>query len=111
LPRLVLVLAALLLQTFDVVAANRYVQPICESFVEIVSANQFHHIGEVLVTTGCGPEGTLNGTVKLTCVMPTSQGFPAKATSAFTPPTVTVSGTRGFGSIYGVMDFCRCLED
>jgi hypothetical protein len=47
-----------------------------------------------VTTTGCGPEVTLGATVKLTCVTPTSHGFPAKVTSAWTPPTVTVSGTR-----------------
>jgi len=42
--------------------------------------------------------GALSVTEKLTCVTPTSEGFPAKTTSAGTPPTVTVNGLRGFGS-------------
>src|SRR5258708_4962833 len=40
-----------------------------------------------VTTTGCAPAGAFAGTVKLTCVTPTSHGLPANATSAFTPPT------------------------
>src|SRR3982751_7078097 len=51
-----------------------------------------------VTTTGWAPVGVLPAIVKFTCVTPTSQGFPMKVTSAGTPPTVTVTLPRGFGS-------------
>src|ERR1035438_3232632 len=51
-------------------------------------------------TTGCTPKGAVAGMVKLTCEMPTSPiGTPAKETVAVTPPTVTVTGSFGRGSL------------
>src|ERR1019366_5723536 len=51
-------------------------------------------------TTGCTPKGAAAGTVKLTCEMPTRpMGTPAKETVAAKPPTVTVTGSFGRGSL------------
>src|SRR5476651_2335499 len=52
-----------------------------------------------VTTTCCTPGGTEFGTVKFTCVRPTTPGvIPTNCRNACTPPTVTVSGRRGFGS-------------
>src|ERR1039457_5218157 len=51
-------------------------------------------------TAGCTPKGAAAGTVKLTCEMPTRpMGTPAKETVAAKPPTVTVTGSFGRGSL------------
>src|ERR1039458_5730777 len=51
-------------------------------------------------TTGCTPKGAAAGTVKLTCeVPPKPMGTPAKETVAAKPPTVTVTGSFGRGSL------------
>src|ERR1035441_3407550 len=51
-------------------------------------------------TTGCTLTGTVVGTTKFSCVTPTRPGgIPTKATVAATPPTVTVTGSFGRGSL------------
>src|SRR6516162_10276793 len=50
------------------------------------------------ITTGCAPGAIAAGIVKLTCMTPAVPLCnPAKATAAFNPPTVTVTGSLGFG--------------